>query len=109
MASSPPPPEQSFSLLAVLPFLAPVLTAVLGFFAAQFTSVAALQKTLLDASRAYVKESQLQHARDAARIFELEAEVLRQRGVINQGIQLQQSLIRLLEHNGIPIPGQEDK
>lgn len=91
-------------LLAALPFAAPVLTAVLGFFAAQCTSVAQLQKTLLDASRQFVRESQEKHAQDAARITELEAEIIRQRGVINAGIQTQQSLCRLLERNNIPVP-----
>lgn len=82
---------------AVLPYFVAVLTGLLGWFSAQFTGLVQLQKTLLDASRQWVADSQAQHARDGVRITELESEVLRQRGTINQGLQREESLQRLLD------------
>lgn len=90
-------PPSDFGLSDVLPFLGAVATGLLGFFGAQFTAVARLQKTLLDASRLWVEQSQTQHARDGVRILELEAEILRQRGEISQHIQRGQSLQHALD------------
>lgn len=93
----PSTPVSGFGLSDALPYLSAVVTGLLGFFGAQFTAVARLQKTLLDASRQYVDQSQAQHARDGARILELEAEIIRQRGEINQHIQTKESLQHALE------------
>src|SRR6185369_1167338 len=78
----------------VLPFSASVVTALLAWFAARSTSLARLQKTLLDASRDWVRHTQEQRALDIARISELEAELLkataealRLRGEVDAGIQ----------------------
>jgi len=98
------PPISSFGLTAALPYWVAAATAVLGFFGARFTTIAQLQKTLLDASREWVEQTQTQRALDTARILELEAEILRQRGVINAMIQFKQSLFRLLERHNIPLP-----
>lgn len=95
--SPAPLPDPGFGLSDVLPFLGAAVTGLLGFFGAQFTAVARLQKTLLDASRQWVEQSQTQHARDGVRILELEAEALRQRGEINQHIQRVQSLQHTLD------------
>ena len=88
-----------FGLSDALPYLSAGATGLLGFFGAQFTAVARLQKTLLDASRQWVGDTQAQRARDGVRISELEAEVLRQRGEINQHIQREESLQRALERS----------
>lgn len=102
-----PPPISTgsgFNWAAALPYLSAVATGLLGFFGAQFTAVARLQKTLLDASRQWVEQLQKQRALDGARIFELEAEVLRQRGEINSHIQREESLQRALERARSPEP-----
>lgn len=84
-------PPSGSGLSDVLPFLGAAVTALLGFFAAQFTAVARLQKTLLDASRQWVDQSQKRHAQDGVRILELEGEILRMRGEIAQAIQRAES------------------
>ncbi len=68
------------------------MTGALGFFGAQFTSHAQLQKTLLDASQALVEESQKVHARDGVRILELEGKVEQMHDERNQHLQVIQSL-----------------
>lgn len=92
-------------LVAALPYLAAVTTGVAGFFGARFTALAQLQRTLLDASRQWVEETQAQRARDGVRISELEAEILRQRKVIDTKIAENDALARLMERKGIKVPG----
>ncbi len=96
MPSPLPPPEFGSEHSAVLPWAGAALTGVVGFFGARFTAFAQLNKTILDASRGLVEEAQSIHARDGARISELEAEVLRQRGEIAQHIQKLESMERQL-------------
>ncbi len=95
MPSTPLPPDSSSLGGGVLPYLAAVVTGLLGFFGARFTATAPLQASLNDAFRSLMDEWQTERAQHIARISELEAEVLRQRGVINQHLQLQASL----QHN----------
>lgn len=78
-------------------FLAPVVTAALGYFGARYTATAPLQASMNDAFRTLMDEWQTQHAQDTARILELEAEVLRQRGTINQGLQREQSMQHIID------------
>ena len=88
---TPLPPSGSHSSDA-LPYLAAVVTAALGWFGARYTAIAPLQTSLNDAFRTLMDEWQTERAAHIARISELEGEVLRQRGVINQGLQREQSL-----------------
>ena len=97
-----PPPDSG--LLVVLPWAAPVITALIGWFGAQFTGLARLQRTLLDASRQLVEQSQTQHARDNARILEAEAEVIRLRGVVRQYQQRELSLQHWAEREKVTLP-----
>jgi chromosome segregation ATPase len=87
------------------------VTALLGWFGARFTAHARLEKTLLDASRALVEECQAQHARDGVRISALEetvrereGEIQRLRGEVRQAAQREDSLRRLFERSGVPLP-----
>ncbi len=86
LPSLPPPPTLSSSLVAVLSFLGATLVAVVGYFGARFTATAPLQVALNSAFRSLMEEWQSERARLIVRISELEGEVLRQRGVINQGL-----------------------
>lgn len=97
MPSPPLPPPHGSALSDVLPWAGALLTGFAGWSAARFTAFAQLNKTILDASRLLVEESQTIHARDGVRILELETEVLRQRGEINQGIQRERSLQHAIE------------
>lgn len=89
-----PIPQPNSELWAVLPFLWGAVTAIGGWFAAQYTAAAKLQGTLLNASRLLVEQSQAQHARDSARILELESENRRKQVLLEQQLgeirQLQQ-------------------
>lgn len=101
---SPQLPASGFGLSDALPYLSAAVTGLVGFFGAQFTAVARLQKTLLDASRQWVEEAQKQHALATARISELESEVLRQRGEINQLLQKVESRDHAIERLSDPPP-----
>lgn len=79
----------------VLPFLGVVVAAALGWFGARYTAAAPLQSSLNDAFRTFMEECQNERAQHIARILELESEILRQRGEINQHLQIQASL----QHN----------
>lgn len=97
-------PPSGSQLWVVLPYCVAVVTGLGGWFAAQFTAVAQLQKILLDASRKYVEESQATHARDIVRNVELEAEILRLRGQVNGLIQWQESIRHWAERSGYTLP-----
>jgi len=97
MPSSVPPPELGSGLSDALPWLSAAVTGLVGWSAARFTAFAQLNKTILDASRQMVADAQEVHARDGARILELEAEIIRQRGAINQGLQREQSMQHLID------------
>lgn len=128
--SEPPlsisPTTLGLSATAVLTFFGVCLAAVLKWFGARPSQAAALQTSLNDALRIFMAESQADHARQAARITELEHELgrtnheleltldklgdaLRDRqnlsGEVTNLQQSQQSLMRLLEKQGhSPIP-----
>ena len=102
-----------FDLTGVLPYCLAAVTGVLGWFGSQFTAGAALQRTLLNASRQWVEQSQDMLAHRDARILELEAQIaqlrlenLQQGGEIRSLKQLRDSLIALLKRSGIEIPGE---
>lgn len=100
-----PLPTSPSGWAAALPYVLSAVTLVGGWFAAQFTAVAQLQKTLLDASRDFVGDSQAQHARDGVRILELEREVLRLREESNAHIQWVESVKRWAARSGYELPG----
>ncbi len=83
---------------AVLLFCGAVVTSVLALFGVRYTARAPLQATLNDAFRTLMDEWQTERAQLTARILELEAMALVDRGQINQHIQISQSLQRNLEH-----------
>lgn len=95
--ASPLLPDSSSELRGALPWLGALVTGMTGFFAARYTAFAQLSKTVLDASRELVERGQETHALDGARILELEAEVRRLRGEVNQHIQKEESYQRLIE------------
>lgn len=105
-------PTSGSQLTAALPYLAAIIGPALGYFAARFSATARLEKTLLDASRSWVEQSQVRHAQDGvlistrdAIILEREAEIIRQRGEINQHLQREVSLENFIERSGLKIPG----
>lgn len=87
-----------------LPYFVAGGTAALGYFGARLTATAQLQRTLLVASRQWVEESQMQHARDIARISELETEITNQRGNLNQALQREASLLSFIARSGLALP-----
>lgn len=106
----PLPPSGSVITDALL-WLAPIVTALGAWFASQFTAVAKLEKTLLDASRLMVAETQATHARDGVHISnlqdrsgELEAEVIRLRGLIRQHQQWEESVRRWAARSALHLP-----
>lgn len=98
-----PPQPQTLSMIFgldtkdALLSLAAILGPVLGYFAARYTATAPLQASLNDAFRTLMDQWQERLAQLTVRNSELEAEVLRQRGVINSNIQSIDSLNRNLE------------
>lgn len=82
-----------------LPFLGGIAVAAIGFLGSRSTAVAPLQSALNDAFRSLMDEWQAERAQHIARISELEGEVRRQRSVINQGLQREESQTRLLERD----------
>jgi hypothetical protein len=72
MSSPLPSSGSGFTWRDVLPYFGAIAASVLTWFAAQFSQVARLEKTLLDASRQLVEAAQTQRAQDSARISELE-------------------------------------
>lgn len=96
------PPETSFTIFGLstkdaLLLLSAVGGPVLAYFAARSSAFAQLQKTVFDASAQFVQGAQTQHAADLVRISELEAEILRQRGVVDGQIQHISSCDRMME------------
>jgi hypothetical protein len=96
------PPETSSMIFGMttkdaLLSLGVLVGPVLGYFAAQSTAFAKLQKITFDASGSFLQQAQSQHSADLVRISELEGEVLRQRGEINQHIQVAASSSRAME------------
>ena len=94
MEPSQSPSNSGLSIKDALPFLLSVITAVGGWFAARSTAFAQLSKTVLDASRKLVEQTQALHAQDGAhiarleeRIRFLELELLRKEGEIRQHLQ----------------------
>lgn len=94
----------SSELTAALPYLAAGATAVLGYLGARYTATAPLQSSLNDAFRSLTDELQTERARLIVRISELEGEIIRQRGVINEGLAREAAMKRLAE-KGLDIPG----
>lgn len=86
--------------LGVLPFLTAIGAAALGYFAARRTAIAPLQASLNDAFRSAMASWQTERAQLIARVSELEGEVLRQRGEINNHLQIIQSQQRRIERAG---------
>lgn len=84
-------------LSAVLPYLAAVVTGLLGFYGARFTATAPLQSSLNDAFRSLMEELQTQHARDIARISEQENEIARLSGELRASQQRERSMLNLTE------------
>lgn len=85
--------------MAVLPFLAPVMTAVAGWFAALSTAPARLQSTINDAFSSLMEELQVERARLLAHISELQSALNAERarsellaGEVRQNQQLISSL-----------------
>ncbi len=110
---APPPSSPSFGSIAsaVLPYASAIIAGVLAWFASQFSATVRLSKTLFDASRLLVADSQAVHARDGVRISELEqkvgvaeAEVIRMRGEVNGSIQREQSLRAWVVRQGLEPP-----
>ncbi len=90
---------------------AAIIGPLLGFFAARFTALARLERTLLDASRQWVEDSQKRHAADgvlisgqADELLRAKAEVLRQRGEIDAKIQENESLRHFMRRNQLEPP-----
>lgn len=94
---SPLPQTLSLGWAAVLSFFGATVVAVLGYFGTRFSATAPLQASLNTAFRSLMEEWQSERARLTARISELEGEVLRQRGVINQGLAREGALQRRIE------------
>ncbi len=84
-------------LSVVLPYLAAVVTGLLGFFGARFTATAPLQSSLNDAFRSLMEELQTQHAHDIARISEQENEIARLSGELRASQQRERSVLNLAE------------
>lgn len=64
---------QFFGLMATAVFgTGGILGGLVGWFVRRSSASAQLSKTLFDASRAWVEQAQLEHARQNARIFEQE-------------------------------------
>lgn len=98
--SSMQPLSSVSPLAAVLSFCAATVAGLLAFLGARFTATAPLQLSLNDAFRSLMDEWQVERARLTARVFELEGEVLRQRGTINQGLAREAALMRRIERMG---------
>lgn len=106
------PPTSGLDMSAVLPYFLAAMTGVLGWFGAQFTAGAQLQKTILDASRLWVEQSQEMLAHRDARISALENELshmrlecLQHSGEIRGLKQTRDSLTALIKRAGVEIPG----
>jgi hypothetical protein len=84
----------------VLPYLGAGMTAGLGWFAAQFTGTARLQREVNAALHSLMDELQTQHAQDIARISELTSEIAQLRQVIG-------SLKAYMRRSGLVVPGEE--
>lgn len=104
MQSPGPSSPDGSTLTAALPYLAAVVTALLGYFGARFTGTAQQQTALNDAFRSLVEELQDERAHHIARISELESEVLRQRGAINNHLAKEDAYLRILQRNNIKPP-----
>lgn len=94
-----------------LPYCLAAVTALAGWFGARSTAGARLQKTLLDASRQWVEQSQEERAHLTVRISELETELaatklacLQQAGEIRGLKQYNFSLQETMKRAGIDVP-----
>lgn len=92
---------------AALLFLGAVVTAVLSWLGVRSTRAAPLQEAVNDALRLFMEQSQTQHALDAVRVSELEAECLEKGGRIRQLEQQRDSLLAVMHRAGIAVPGEE--
>ncbi len=99
-----PPPTSGFGLGAALSFFGGIIVALLGLFGVRSSQAAPLQLSVNDAFRTLIGELQEERATLIVRISELEAEVLRQRGVINQGLAREAALGRALAKLGVGDP-----
>ena len=82
------------------PYLVAGVTAGLGWFAAQFTGTARLQREVNAALHALMDELQTRHAQDIVRISDLSGEV--------SGLkQLVDSLKSHMRRHGLTVPGEE--
>jgi peptidoglycan hydrolase CwlO-like protein len=104
MPQSPLPPEHGSGLSAALPYLSAIGAAGLTWLAARYTAFAQLSKTVLDASRRLVDQTQALHAQDGALIVEkdekieaLRLELLLKGGEIRQHLQQRDSITVALE------------
>lgn len=107
--SPTPPPGLGSLITAVLPYLGAIVASVLGWFAAQFSTVVRLEKTLLGASQSFVEQAQTLRAQDGARISELEAEIIRQRGLIRNHQQWEESVRRWARRSRVDLPNFADR
>ena len=95
-----PPAGLGSGLSDVLPYLGAGMTAGIGWFAAQFTGVARLQREVNAALHSLMDELQTQHAQDIARVSALTGEVLQLK-------QLADSLKSHMRRHGVTVPGEE--
>ena len=84
----------------VLPYLGAGMTAGLGWFAAQFTGTARLQREVNAALHSLMEELQTQHAQDVARVSALSSELAQANQLIN-------SLKSHMRRHGLAVPGEE--
>lgn len=93
-------PASGSGFTDALPFLGAGVTAGLGWFAAQFTGTAKLQREVNAALHSLMDELQTQHALDVARVSELNSETKQLRQIV-------QSLKSYIRRNGLTVPGEE--
>lgn len=98
-----------FDLTGVLPYCLAAVTGVLGWFGSQFTAGAQLQRTILNASRQWVEQSQERHAQDSVHALELETEIRRLRSELNAGLQREASLRNFMKRHGLQPPARLPK
>lgn len=108
--SPTPPPHGTPSWWAVVPWVIAVVGPLIGWFGAQFSSLAQLTKTMLDASQSMVKRAQSLHTSDAVRISDQESEIVRLRGELRSAQQWRSSIESwaMREHVTLPAPGAKE-
>jgi len=91
------------NIQAVLLFFGTVVTAVLGWFGVRSMRTAPLQESVNDALRLLMAELQNLHARDIARISELESELLLAQGEARNLKQKVSSILELCRRAGVTL------